>query len=234
MSLKDKKNVGLITGASSGIGAALAIRISEKYNHLYISGRNISKLEKINDKILKNDCECTIVPLDLKKTKLIDELASQIYLKEGKLDLLISAAGIIHNLSPVTSIKDDNFEETFKINVLSNIKLLTSFQPLLKLADESKLIFILSEYDSSMKPFWGGYLPLSNMLHEIVLTFANESTGSSISTNIVCPKGVDTNFRNVFMPGEDKAELMTPIDFANEFIKLYENKFYNNGSVHII
>ena len=63
---KNKRKVGIITGASSGIGFSLALKLSERFNHLYISGRRISELEKLNDKIIKNNCDCTIVPLDLK------------------------------------------------------------------------------------------------------------------------------------------------------------------------
>ena len=121
---KSYRKVGIITGASSGIGYSLALKLSEQFDHLYITSRRISGLEKLNDEIIKNNCECTIVPLDLKKIDLLDELASQIYSKEKKLDLLLSAAGINYNLSPVNSIKEDEFRESFEINLLSNLKLL--------------------------------------------------------------------------------------------------------------
>ena len=50
---ENNRNVGIITGASSGIGCSLAIRLSERFDHLYILGRNISNLEKANDEIIK-------------------------------------------------------------------------------------------------------------------------------------------------------------------------------------
>ena len=124
---KNVRKVGIITGASSGIGYSLALKLSEQFDHLYVSSRRISGLEKLNDKIIKNNCECTIVPLDLKKIDLLDELASQLYTNERKLDLLLSAAGINYDLSPVTSIKEGEFRELFEINLLSNLKLLKSF-----------------------------------------------------------------------------------------------------------
>ena len=228
---KNERKVGIITGASSGIGYGLALKLSERFDHLYITSRRISELEKLNDEIIKNNCECTIVPLDLKKIDLLDELASHIYSKEKKLDLLLSTAGINYNLSPVTSIKEDEFRESFEINLLSNIKLLKSFQPLLKLSNESKVIVISSQLVTKIKPFWGGNDSIISGLHRAVLTFAEENKNTSISTNIVCPNGVDTDYRNTFMPGEDKSKLMTVHKFAEEFCKLFNNELKNNGKI---
>ncbi|MDG2416233.1 MAG: SDR family NAD(P)-dependent oxidoreductase [Pelagibacterales bacterium] len=231
---KNDRKVGMITGASSGIGYSLALKISEQFDHLYISSRRISELEKLNDKIIKNNCECTIVPLDLKKIDLLDELASQIFSKEGKLDLLLSAAGINYNLSPVTSIKEDEFRESFEINLLSNLKLLRSFQPILKSSNESKIIVISSKLERKNRPFWGGNDSLVSGLHKIVLTFAEENKNTCISTNIVCPNGVDTDYRNTFMPGEDKSKLMTVHEFAEEFHKLFNNELKSNGKIFTV
>ena len=232
--LSNNRKVGIITGASSGIGCSLAIKLSERFDHLYISGRNISELEKTNDEIIKNDCECTIVPLDLKKIDLIDELALQIYLKEKKLDLLLSAAGIIHNLSPITSIKEDEYKDSFEINLLSNLKLLKAFQPLLKSSNESKIIIMSSYLESKVNQFWGANDSLTSGLHKIVLTFAEENKNTNISTNIICPTGVNTEYRNIFMPGENKSKLMSIHKFTNEFYKLYDTKLKNNGNVYKI
>ena len=65
----------------------------------------------------------------------------------------------------------------------------------------------------------------------MVLTFAEENKNTSISTNIVCPNGVDTDYRNTFMPGEDKTKLMTVHEFADEFCKLFDNELKNNGKI---
>jgi len=231
---KSKRKIGIITGASSGIGHGLSLTLSKRFDHLYISGRRISELEKLNDEIVKNDCECTIVPLDLKKIDLLDELASNVYSKEGKLDLLLSAAGVNHHLSPITSIKEDDLREAFEINLLSNLKLIKSFQPLLKSSDESKIVIISSQLDPKNKPFWGGNDSVISALYKVVLTFAEENKNTSISTNIVCPRGVDTDYRNIFMPGEDKSKLMTVSKFSEEFDKLYDNELRINGNIYLI
>ena len=55
----------LITGASSGIGKSISIELSKISKHIYITSRDVKKLEEVHDIIINNDCECTIVPLDL-------------------------------------------------------------------------------------------------------------------------------------------------------------------------
>ena len=51
-----KDSIAVVTGASSGIGAEIAIQLSKISDHIYIVGRNIEKLEKTNDNIIKNNC----------------------------------------------------------------------------------------------------------------------------------------------------------------------------------
>ena len=60
-----KKLNCLVTGASSGIGKEISIELSTYAKHIYICSRNVQKLEIVHDKIIKNNCECTIVPLNL-------------------------------------------------------------------------------------------------------------------------------------------------------------------------
>ena len=78
----------LITGASSGIGASIAQELSKTVKHIYILSRNASKLEEINDKIISNGCECTIVPIDLCEPNVIENLSEEIFKKDRFLDFL--------------------------------------------------------------------------------------------------------------------------------------------------
>ena len=64
--MKDlNKTVCLVTGASSGIGKQTAIKISNIVDHVYILSRDVTKLEGVNDQIINNGSDCTIVPKDL-------------------------------------------------------------------------------------------------------------------------------------------------------------------------
>ena len=229
-----KKNISLVTGSSSGIGASIAIELSQISKHIYIIGRDISNLEKTNDLIIENNCECTIVPLDITKNNVVENLSSQIYEKHKKLDIFISTAGIINNLSPITSIQIDEFKKLIELNFVSNIKMLKYFHPLLKSSEKGKIVIISSDRKILNEPFWGGFSPIMNALNETVMIYAKENENDNISTNIVCPVAVDTNFRNIFMPGEDKSKIMTALEFSKKLIPMINNEFNSNGKIYFI
>ena len=71
-----KKLNCLVTGASSGIGKEISIELSTYAKHIYICSRNVQKLEIVHDKIIENNCECTIVPINLCDENVIENLAT--------------------------------------------------------------------------------------------------------------------------------------------------------------
>ena len=136
----------LITGASSGIGKAISEELSKSARHIYITSRNIKKLEEVHDNIIKNKCKCTIVPLDLHEDDGIENLAKQIYEKDKFIDVLILSAGIINQLSPVDSIELSNIKKIVDLNFLSNFRMIKIFI-LLKNSNGSNLVLISSFKD---------------------------------------------------------------------------------------
>ena len=111
------KSISLVTGASSGIGAETAIQLSKVSSHIYIIGRNISNLEIVNDKIISNNCECTIVPFDINEDQALNNLAKTIAEKDNRIDIIVSSAGIIDHLSPIESINEDKFKNLSLIHI---------------------------------------------------------------------------------------------------------------------
>ncbi len=208
----------LITGASSGIGASIAQELSKTVKHIYILSRNVSKLEEINDKIISNGCECTIVPIDLCKPNVIENLSEEIFKRDRFLDIIISCAGQITKLSPVESIDLNEFNDTIKLNYVSNFRILKHFHPLLKNSKKSNFIIISSIKNEMQSQYWGIYQPIMTALNELVISFANENKGTSINANIIYPGAVNTKFRENIMPGEDKKEIKNPGDVARAVV----------------
>ena len=223
------KTVCLVTGASSGIGKQTAIKISNIVDHVYILSRDVSKLEIVNDHIINNGTDCTIVPMDLTKKNNIKELAKNIYEKENKIDIVISSAGRINQLSPIGSQNEDEVIKTFELNYLANLSLMKEFLPLLKLSSKGKFVLISSTYSTLKSQYWGGYQPIMTALNELVRIYAEEN--KNIRINCICPSAVDTDFRNDIMPGEDKKLILKPEQIAENVIKTIQDDTIQSGDI---
>jgi len=213
----------LITGASSGIGNSISIELSKYVRHIYIVARDIKNLESTHDKIVKNGCSCTIVPLDLCVDGGIKNLSKQIFLKDKYLDLIVLSAGKIDHLSPVDSIDLEKMNKILKLNFISNFRMIKCFHSLLKNAPSSQLAVISSNREKFDNQYWGIYQPIMTALNELVMIYAKENKNSGIKANIFCPQGVDTKLREVTMPGENKDDVMSSEFFAKSITKLILN-----------
>ena len=228
-----KKLNCLVTGASSGIGKEISIALSRYANHIYINSQNVRELEAVSDIIISNNCKCTIVPLNLRDDDGIENLARQIYQKDKSLDILILSAGIVKQLSPVDSIELENLNEILSLNYIANFRMIKNFHPLLKNSNNSNIAVISSLKDPSKAYYWGIYQPIMTALNELILTYALENKNTNIKTNIFCPGAVNTKFRDIIMPGEDKRKISNPKDVAGEILSYILNAKTSGNIVEI-
>ena len=124
----------LITGASRGIGAAVAKQYAAEGAHVILTARTIAGLEEVDDTIQtasNGRSKATLVPLDLKDRDEIQKLAPAISKRFGKLDILVGNAGILGEITPVPQIEPENWQELIEVNLTANWQLIRSLQPLL-------------------------------------------------------------------------------------------------------
>jgi NAD(P)-dependent dehydrogenase (short-subunit alcohol dehydrogenase family) len=203
-----RNKICVVTGASSNIGRSVAIELSKTAQHIYLIGRNVNALEETSDLISINSCEATIVPLDLTKFELIDELGHSIYKKHHRIDIYFSCAGMIKHLSPVTSIKPKDFEEIINLNLVSNYRLLRSFHPLFLASSKPRALIISKNINHSGSQYWGAYNSTMLALNNLIKTYANENKQTSLKINLFEPPLLESNFINTTSPGEDKKNLV--------------------------
>jgi len=203
-----KNKICVVTGASSNIGRGVAIELSKTAQHIYLIGRNVNALEETSDLISINSCEATIVPLDLTKFDLIDELGHSIYKKHQRIDVFVSCAGMIRNLSPVTSIKPKDFMEIINLKLISNYRLLRSFHPLFLASSKPRALIISKNINHTASQYWGAYNTTMSALNNLIRTYANENKRTNIKINLFEPPLLESNFLNTTSPGEDKKNLV--------------------------
>lgn len=215
--------IALITGASRGIGAAVAKRYASEGAHVILTGRTIGALEEVDDAIQKiTGKPATIVPLDLRQSDMIDALGAQIYERFGKLDILVGNAATLGTLSPIAHASPSEVEDVFAINVLANARLLRSCDPLLRLAKTGRVIMVTSGAAQRATAYWGPYAASKAALENLTLTYAAEIAMTTVRANLIDPGAVATSMRAKAFPGEDPATLPTPESICEWFVRLAE------------
>lgn len=213
--------IALVTGATRGIGRAVAIALAREGAHLILTGRTSGALEEVDDEVRKASPSkegATLVTLNLKHGDKIDGLGPTLFNRFGKLDILVGNAGVLGPLSPLGHITTDVFTETLDINLVANWRLIRTLDPLLQLADAGRAVFVTSGAASAKNAYWGPYAVSKAGLEALVKTYAHEVASTKVRANLINPGPIRTHMRAKAFPGEDAATLKTPEDIAPSFI----------------
>ncbi len=221
--------IALITGASRGIGAAVAKRFAAEGAHLILTARTVGGLEEVDDAVRAVGGSATLVPADLLEMDQIDQMGAAVHQRFGKLDILVGNAATLGILSPIAHIKPDIWEEAFALNVTVNYRLIRSFDPLLRLSDAGRAIFVSSGAARTAKPYWGAYSASKAALESLVRTYAGEIATTTVCANILSPGAVRTSMRAQAFPGEDPEALALPDSITDAFVELASAECIQNG-----
>src|SRR5262245_43226632 len=132
----DDSRIALITGASRGIGRAVALELARRGWRVVCVARAQKALEALDDEIkAQGKGGATLAPLDLTDYAGIDRLAAVLYERFGKLDGLAACAGALGALTPAHQATPAIMEETTAINYLANQRLIRAMHPLLRASD---------------------------------------------------------------------------------------------------
>ena len=218
---KDMKNkVALITGASRGLGRSVAKSLAKKGVELILVARTISALEELDDEIKSIGSKSTIVPMDLEDNEAIDILGGEIHKKWGKLDILVSSAATVGEVTPVSHLDPKIWNKVINLNLSVNFRLIRSFEPLLKKSNQSYAIFISDNNSKLPKPFWAPYNISKLGLETLIEIWKKEITRTNIKAIIFEPGDMKTAMRASFMPGEKNKNLNNPEDISETIMKL--------------
>src|SRR5581483_6968425 len=174
MSGRLQDRLAVITGASRGIGRAVALGMAAEGAHVILVARTVGGLEEVDDEIRKVGGKATLVPFDLTDFDGIDRLGATIFERWGKLDILVSNAGSLGVLTPMSHFSPKDWDKVIATNITANWRLIRSFEPLLKRSDAGRAIFVTSGAARKNKPYWGGYAMSKAALEAIVKTWAAE------------------------------------------------------------
>lgn len=212
--------IALITGASRGIGAALAKAFAAEGAHVVLTARNTAALERLDDDIRTAGGQTTLIPLDLLDFAKVDMLGPALAEKFGRVDIFVANAGMLGTLTPLPHAEAAEWDRVFGVNVTANFRLIRTLDPLLRASDAGRAIFVTSGAAHGARAYWGAYAASKAALESMARSYAAETAQTPLRVNIVDPGRVRTKMRAEAYPGEDPMTLPAPDDIVETFIAL--------------
>lgn len=222
MTQRLKNKIALITGASRGLGAAVAKRFAQEGAQLILVARSSADLEYVDDEIQKYGPPAVLVPFDLADLPRIDDLGKSIADRFGHLDILVGNAGILGGLTPMTHLTPTAWHQIMTTNLHANWHLLRACEPLLIQSPEPRIIFVTSEVATTPHAYWGAYAVSKAALEMMTKVYALETQHKGFKVNLVDPGSIRTDMCGEWMPGEDPSSLPSPEDITETFVRLAE------------
>ena len=215
-----ENKVILVTGASRGIGRAVAIEAGRQGAEVILTGRTTGALEEVDDQIHAAGGNAVIVELDQTDYPAIPRLAGAIASRWGRLDGFVANAGQLGQLSPMAHSDEDMFERTISVNLTSIFHMIKAFDGLLRAADSGRAVLVSSGAAVGHRPFWGAYAVSKAGLEAMGRAWAAESEQTALKINMIDPGGTRTAMRAAAYPGEDPLNLPIAEDITPAFIDL--------------
>ncbi len=220
--LKDR--IVLVTGASDGIGKALAVHIGGLGAQVLLHGRDTKKLEKVYDQItnLKDAPRPSIAVLDL-ATADSDAYAALINSTEqefGRLDGLVHNAGILGQRLSIEQYDVAEWQQVMHVNLTVPFVLTQALLPLLRESPDPSIIFTSSGVGRVGKAFWGAYSVSKFGTESLSQILADENRHTPMRFNCINPGPIRTKMRLAAYPAEDRDALKRPEDIMATYVYL--------------
>lgn len=230
-SLQDK--VILITGASRGIGRALALKCAEFGATVVLLGKSLKNLEAVYDEIVaKGYPEPAIHPINLLKmtpedAKTLSDSMQQLF---GRFDALIHNAGISGPITPIEHLAPHHWQEVIHLNLNVPYLLTHALLPLLKQSEAGNIIFTLADEASTPKAYWGAYSASKAGLRAFAKSLHEElENHTSIRVNCINPGKVRTALRVNAYPGLDPQSFVLPEDIVHHYIQILSDETHSRN-----
>ena len=216
--------VVVVTGATGGLGRALALACAARGATVVLHGRIVRKLEALYDEIVSaGHPEPSILPLDLATAQAEDfaNAASALQAQLGRTDALLHTAVMLGSLGPIEHQAFDQWLATLRVDLLAPFGLTRALAPLLRAAPDASVVFTLDTRGQEPKAYWGGYAVAKAGLLALFRILADEwENVQALRVNGVVPGPMRSPLRARTHPGDDISRLPAPEAFAPLYLYL--------------
>ncbi|APO88275.1 SDR family oxidoreductase [Marivivens sp. JLT3646] len=199
---QDTRPTALITGASRGLGSALAEQLAETH-HIIAVGKTTGALEELDDRIQAKGGEASLAPMDITVEAAMQQLCRSVYDRWGKLDLWIHSAIFSPPLSPAPDMPEKDYDKAFLTNVKATQRLISYVAPLL--GNTGRAVFF--DDPRAGEAFFGAYGASKAAQIAMARSWQTETAKIGPMVKILTPRPMPTAVRARFFPGEDRAPL---------------------------
>ena len=213
-----------ITGASSGIGRAVAIACARCAANVVLIGRDAAKLDPVHGQIAAAGApEASIALLDLEKALAndYDALADAILERYGRLDGLLHNAGLLGTLAPIEHYDVPTWCRVLHVNLTAASALTQVLLPALKKSPDASVVFTASSVGRRGRAYWGAYAVSKFALEGLSQVLADELEGiTHVRVNTLNPGRARTAMRRQAYPAEDIEQVPLPETLTAAYIAL--------------
>ena len=223
-------SVALVTGASRGLGAAVAIELARLGAHVVLTARTQGGLEETDDAIRALGAASTLLPLDLREGTQIDAIGPTLYQRFGRLDVLAHCAGVLGKLTPVGHIQPEDWNEVVAVNMAAAWRLIRTCDSLLRHGPNGRAVFATDRRAGEPMAYWGPYGATKAAMAHLALTWAAEIATTRLRVNLFDPGPMATRLRSQAFPGEDPTAMPSPATVAPAMAALTLPSETRNGA----
>ena len=195
----------LITGASRGLGAALALELAPTH-HIIAVAKTSGALEELDDQVKARGGTATLAPMDITNDAAMATLCRGIYDRWGSLNLWMHAAVHAAPLAPASMIDAKDMSKSVAANITATATLIAYIAPLLG----SKGVALFFDDPRAGQPFFGSYGATKAAQIALAQSWQTETAKTGPKVHFVTPDPMLTATRARFFPGEDRKPLAAP------------------------
>lgn len=210
--------VALITGASQGLGRALALAYAREGASLVINSRSQDSIKPVADEVEKLGAEVLAVPADVARAEDVQDLIDAAVERFGRIDVLVNNAGLLGARVTIEEYPEDEWRQVIEANV--DGPFLVSKAAIPHIPEGGSIINLVSGVSIEGRAEWGAYSVSKFALEGFSQILAAELGGRGIRSNAVDPGGMRTDMRAAAYPGEDPQTRITPEENTDVFLYL--------------
>lgn len=211
--------IALVTGASRGLGRAVAIALAKEGAHLVLIARTVGGLEETDDLIrAAGGAAATLMPIDLTETEKLAPLGPTLFERFGRLDIFVAAAAELGELSPTAHTEPKLWDRVLAVNLTANQRLAATLDPLLRRAPAGRAVFVTDRAAIDAAAYWSTYAASKAALEQVAKAWAVEAAISPLKVETFDPGPMSTRLRATAFPGEVPGTMPSPNPAASRLV----------------